>query len=298
MANKIRIMEIERFATHDGDGIRSTVFLKGCPLHCPWCANPESQEYRRQILHDQSKCTLCKECEKNSNGIIHFEEDKMIIDQNRAEECEKAIYECMYDAIYYDSEDVEIKEILKTVQKDNHYYINSNGGITLSGGEPFYNFDNLKLLLENLSDKYNIAVETTGYTSLDNIKKVNKYIDTYLFDIKHLDIDIFNKIVGGDLKVILENFQYLARFYPEKMVVRVPVIYDFNEDIVEDIIKYVSETKINEVHLLPFHNYGKKKYKNLKMTYDYEDYKSMPLEALNKYIKIGEKYNIKVVVGG
>jgi pyruvate formate lyase activating enzyme len=298
MDNKIRIMEIERFATHDGDGIRSTVFMKGCPLHCPWCANPESQEYKIQILYDKSKCKFCKKCVDLSNGVISFEGDKITIDQNRAEECKEAVYECMDDAIYFDSEDVELKEILHTLSKDNQYYINSNGGITISGGEPFYKFDDFKLLLENISGKYNIAVETTGYTSLENIKEVNKYIDTYLYDIKHLDVKKFNEVVGGDLNIILENFQYLADNYPEKMVVRVPVIYDFNEDVIEDIIEYVSKTKINEIHLLPFHNFGKKKYEKLQLDYKYRDYKSMPLQLLNKYIEIGKKYNIKVVVGG
>jgi len=298
MANKIRIMEIERFATHDGEGIRSTVFMKGCPLHCPWCANPESQNYQRQVMYNKQKCVLCKNCEKASHQIIHFEKDKIVIDQSRAEECQNAIEQCLHDAIYYDSYDAEIREILREIAKDNDYYINSNGGVTISGGEPFYKFESLKLLLENLADKYNIAIETTGYTSLDNIKSVNQYIDTYLFDIKHLDVKKFNKIVGGDLEVILANFQYLADKNPEKMVVRVPVIYDFNDDYVEKIIEYVSKTKVKKIHLLPFHNYGKTKYERLMMDYKYGNYKSMPLEALNKYIEIGKKYGVQVLIGG
>lgn len=297
----IKIFNIEKFATHDGPGIRTTLFFKGCPLHCPWCANPESWSLKPTMMYDQRKCVKCKNCVLSclNNAITFY--DKFEIDTSKCKQCQKCVQSCFHQAIKFVGEDMSINDIVEEVLKDKDYYDNSHGGITLSGGEPFVQFDEMfKLVQELKKHNLHIAVETTGHYELKYLKQVLPYIDLFLFDIKHINKERLKKIVGGDLNLILNNLQYLSKKCPEKVIVRVPVIPQFNysKETLYDIIDYVKKLGIKEINLLPYHSLGENKWEQINKDYLLKDLKMMDKSVLEEYVQYGKSQNINVKIGG
>ena len=199
----IRISNIEKFATHDGPGIRTTVFLKGCPLHCPWCANPETWKMEPVLMHDKRKCVECKTCmgvcpQQAISFPFKWDIDKCIY-------CKKCEEYCLQDAISFVGNDMEIDEVIKEILKDKDYFDQSNGGVTISGGEPFMQFDAFLELIKQCKDNgLHVAVETTGNYSLDTLKKALPYVDLFLMDLKHLDAQKLKDITGGKFRIDIE----------------------------------------------------------------------------------------------
>ena len=293
----IRISNIEKFATHDGPGIRTTVFLKGCFLHCPWCANPETWKSEPVLMHDAKKCVECKTCmHVCEQGAISFpfqwDVDKCIY-------CKKCENYCLQDAISFAGKDMEINEVIKEVLKDKDYFDQSNGGITISGGEPFMQLDAfLELIKQCKNNGLHVAVETTGNYCLDTLKEALPYIDLFLMDLKHLDAQKLKDITGGNLDLILNNFKYLAQHCPNKVIVRMPVIPRFNDDICEDVIRFCANLKLSEVNLLPFHTMGKSKWNQLNKEFMYDKDKMMDRNDLTPYIDVGKQLGVYVKIGG
>lgn len=297
-----RVMDIERFALHDGPGIRTVVFMQGCPLFCPWCANPESQMIKKQLMHIQSKCTKCKTCLNNCHkSAINFIDDKIIFNRDSCGECEICGGVCPNNAIHFSGKIKGINEIIDEVMKDKEYYDDSNGGMTISGGEPFVQYDDfLQLLKEGKKRGLNIAVETTGNVDINKIIEAEPYIDLFLFDIKHSEKKKLEEVTGGDLDKIIKNLEYIASKNPNKIIIRVPVIPTFNyeDKTINEIIDLACKYKIKELHLLPFHTLGKNKYDQIGKKYTFADVKMLNKEELKKYIDIGENKGLKIVIGG
>ncbi len=295
----IKVSNIERFATHDGPGIRTTIFLKGCPLHCPWCANPETWTLDTILMHDEKKCVRCHCCQKVcEKRAIDFDPD-FKINRNLCDGCQKCMDVCIPEAISFSGKEMTIDEILEEISKDDAYYKNSNGGITLSGGEPLFQFEEVFKLIQILKEKgYHIAIETTGMYNLNVLKKVEPYIDLFLHDIKHLNKEKLESITGASKEIIFNNLDYLSKTCKEKVIIRTPVIPGFNEEIVKDIILYAKEKGFKEVNLLPYHSLGKNKWHNLKKDYVYENEKMMDKSHLSSYTELGKELNICVKIGG
>lgn len=293
----IRISNIEKFATHDGPGIRTTVFLKGCFLHCPWCANPETWKSEPVLMHDAKKCVECKTCmHVCERGAISF---PFQWDMDKCIYCKKCENYCLQDAISFAGKDMEINEVIKEVLKDKDYFDQSNGGITISGGEPFMQLDAfLELIKECKNNGLHVAVETTGNYCLDTLKEALPYIDLFLMDLKHLDAQKLKDITGGNLDLILNNFKYLAQHCPNKVIVRMPVIPRFNDDICEDVIRFCANLKLSEVNLLPFHTMGKSKWNQLNKEFMYDKDKMMDRNDLTPYIDVGKQLGVYVKIGG
>ncbi|WP_288522639.1 glycyl-radical enzyme activating protein [uncultured Holdemanella sp.] len=293
----IRVSNIEKFATHDGPGIRTTVFLKGCPLHCPWCANPETWNMEPVLMHDERKCVECKTCmHVCSQHAISF---PFKWDMEKCIYCKKCEDACLQDAISFAGKDMEIDDVLKEILKDKDYFDQSNGGVTISGGEPFMQFDAFLELIKQCKEKgLHVAVETTGNYSLDKLKQALPYIDLFLMDLKHLDAQKLKDVTGGNLNLILNNFTYLAKNCPKKVIVRMPVIQRFNDDICEDVIKFCANLKLSEVNLLPFHTMGKSKWNQLNKEFVYDQDKMMDRNDLTPYIDIGKQLGVYVKIGG
>lgn len=293
----IRISNIEKFATHDGSGIRTTVFLKGCPLHCPWCANPETWSMEPVLMHDERKCIACKTC-------MHVCRQQAISfpfqwDMTKCMYCKKCEEYCLQDAISFAGKDMEIEDVVYEVLKDKDYYEQSNGGVTISGGEPFMQFDAfLELIKQCKANGLHVAVETTGNYSLDALKEALPYVDLFLMDLKHLDAQKLKEVTGGNLDLILNNFTYLAKNCSEKVIVRMPVIPRFNDDICEDVIKFCASLKLSEVNLLSFHTMGKNKWNQLNKEFLYDQDKMMNRNDLTPYIDIGKQLGVYVKIGG
>lgn len=293
----IRISNIEKFATHDGPGIRTTVFLKGCFLHCPWCANPETWKSEPVLMHDAKKCVECKTCmHVCERGAISF---PFQWDMDKCIYCKKCENYCLQDAISFAGKDMEINEVIKEVLKDKDYFDQSNGGITISGGEPFMQLDAfLELIKQCKNNGLHVAVETTGNYCLDTLKEALPYIDLFLMDLKHLDAQKLKDITGGNLDLILNNFKYLAQHCPNKVIVRMPVIPRFNDDICEDVIRFCANLKLSEVNLLPFHTMGKSKWNQLNKEFMHDKDKMMDRNDLTPYIDVGKQLGVYVKIGG
>ena len=211
-----RIFNIQRYSIHDGPGIRTLIFLKGCTLRCKWCANPESQSYNKEVLHFKNKCINCMRCYVSCsekaiiiNGEVKLNRDKCI-------GCSKCVDSCYFNARDISGKDISVNSLFNEVIKDKDYFISTEGGVTFSGGEPFMQKDFLKACLKKFkSEGISTSVETSGNIPFENIKESLKYIDILFFDIKHIDPIKHREFTGCDNKLILENIKKISEFVKE-----------------------------------------------------------------------------------
>ena len=298
---KATIFNIERFAIHDGPGIRTTVFFKGCPLRCPWCANPESQKKITQIKYQLNKCTACLRCVNScSNGAIAFEGERIVISGEKCKRCGNCVSNCLNNALSLVGEEVDTDEIYAEILKDKDYYEASGGGVTLSGGEVMLQWKAAGELLKKIKAAgIHTAIETCGDVPIEAFQELEEYVDLFLFDIKHIDPEKVKNVTGGDLERILQNLSYLAKRKVSEVIIRVPVIPEFNYDaaIITQIFKSAQKLKIREVHLLPYHTLGIHKYGQLGMTYQMQE-QGIPKEELQPYVSMGERMGFNVCIGG
>ena len=275
------VFNIQRFSVHDGRGIRTVVFLKGCPLHCRWCANPESQAAKPELAFSQEKCLGLQAC-----GIC-----RQLCPQSRSETGkpilagfqhadlklqEKLASDCPAQALHLYGRNMEIAEVLEQVQQDEAFYFRSGGGMTLSGGEPFYQPEfAVGLLREARKRHIHTAVETCGCTSWEILQEAAPLLNQVMFDIKLLDEDSFQYWCGragqqGMAGHILANLEHLATDFPRlPILVRTPVIPKVNDD--PDIIRAIHQAVCHypqvKYELLPYHEYGRSKYEALGRDY-------------------------------
>ena len=295
----IRVSNIQRFATHDGPGIRTTVFLKGCPLHCPWCSNPETWKYEKVIMHDERKCVRCQSCLKECDREAISFTPEFHLDYRKCNSCGKCVEVCLPDALSINGKDMTVEEIVAEAAKDIDYYRNSDGGVTLSGGEPLFQGEEVIELLRKLKGEgYHVALETTGMYEGSRLEKVLPYVDLFLFDVKHVDKKKLKEYTGGDLKDIETNLDYLSKHCADKVIARTPVIPGFNRDDVYEIIDFVKAKGIKEIDLLPYHSFGKNKWHDLQRQYAYEELKTMDKSELAEYVEYGKRNGITVKLGG
>ena len=281
----INVSNIERFAIHDGPGIRTTVFLKGCPLHCPWCANPETWSVNPVIMHQERLCEHCETCmHVCPQNAVSFKDGAYQIDRKRCTVCGTCVQNCIPGALSVNGTAMKEEEIIETVLRDKDYYEESGGGVTFSGGEPLFQKEAiLKLLKLAMNAGLHTAVETTGMYDPAHLKQCGPYIDLFLFDIKHTDAEKLYEFTGASFDLIKTNFEYLCENRPQDVIVRVPVIPGFNDDALSDIIAFAKEHHVKAVNLLPYHSLGKTKWQQLQKTYRYETEPGMKPEALKPY---------------
>ena len=238
------ISDIKRFAVHDGDGIRTTVFFKGCPLKCVWCHNPESISFKPQVAFYENKCIGCGECKKERFTVEG----------------------CLGDARVLYGKEMTIEELLPLLLEDKDFYETSGGGVTLSGGECLCQADFCAELLKELKKEgINTAVDTCGFVSKEAIDKVLPYTDTFLYDIKAIEEDVHIKCTGQSNKIILENLKHIDSL-GKNIEIRIPYVPEYNFDQIEKIAKFLKPLKnIKAVKILPYHNYAGSKYSALNM---------------------------------
>lgn len=264
---KARVFEIKRFAVHDGDGIRTTVFFKGCTLKCVWCHNPEGIGFEPQLAFYENKCTLCGECvkvcpqnaHKIENGIHIFEREKCI----SCGKCEEA---CFNSALTLYGKEMSIEELMPILLEDKDFYDTSGGGVTISGGECLCHADFCAEMLKQLKNNgIHTAVDTCGFVSREALEKVMPYTDIFLYDLKAYDEDVHIKCTGFSNKKILENLRYLDEC-SKQIEVRIPFVPGYNFEQITKIAKFMSSIKnLTKVHVLPYHNFAGTKYKALDM---------------------------------
>lgn len=283
------IFNIQKFSINDGPGIRTVVFFKGCPLHCKWCANPESQLAKIQILWDKKKCLHCHHClEICLQKAIFLKDDNIFIDTNKCTLCKQCINTCPQKALTSEGEIKTVQQVLDIVLQDEVFYEESDGGITLSGGEFLMQTQFAEELLIAAKEKnLHTCCETTGFCTPEKFQHIIQYIDYILFDLKHWDSQRHLEGTGIDNKLILTNMKY-AISTGKKVLPRIPVIPKFNDSL-EDAKKFCNilhNVGSNQCQLLPFHQFGENKYHLLNKQYAYENQPALHREDLQEYLQI------------
>lgn len=280
------IFNIQKFSIHDGPGIRTTIFLKGCPLRCKWCANPESQSANVQILWDQKKCVHCLQCVKSCmHQAISCREGEIHIDEALCQGCLNCVSTCLQSALSNEGETKEIEEIVRIALQDKDFYEESGGGITISGGEGMSQPDFLKELVKELK-KHNLhlAIETTGYIPKETFHELAPLFDLLLFDVKHYDTNRHFEGTGVHNEQIINNLKW-AFHQGLEILPRIPVIPSFNDSIQDaaGLASLLTEIGLKKVQLLPFHQFGERKYEMMHKEYAYKNVKALQKEDLTEY---------------
>lgn len=286
------VTNIQKYSIHDGDGIRTSVFFKGCPLKCKWCHNPETQSFTAQIMTNREKCTGCGSCiSACPNGAIRMENGKAVTDHKKCNGCGKCVTYCLNNIREVAGKEYTIKELVKELKKDEMFYEESGGGVTLSGGEVMcMNMDYIEKLVKELHRQgITVTIDTCGFAPYDNFKRVLPYVDTFLYDIKAMDKKVHEEFIGVDNTLILENLEKLsadnARIY-----IRIPTIKGVNADdeSMNAVIEWLMAHKIKvaQVNLLPYHNTGSSKYGRLETTYEGEMLATPSNEEMEHYVEL------------
>lgn len=268
------VSNIQRYSIHDGDGIRTTVFFKGCPLKCVWCHNPETQSFHKQILTNREKCVGCGSCEKVCpTKAISMVDGKAVTDQLKCNGCGNSVTFCLMNLREVAGTEYTVKELHKECKKDEMFYEQSGGGVTLSGGEVMVqDMDYIEKLVKRLNKRgFTVTIDTCGYAPYENFQRILPYVETFLYDIKAIDNNVHKKYIGVDNNLILDNLEKLsadgARIY-----IRIPTVKGVNADdeSMHAIIDWLLTHKINvaQVNLLPYHNTGSSKYARLEGKYE------------------------------
>ena len=297
-----QIFNIMKYAVHDGPGIRTTVFLKGCPLDCWWCHNPESQELKPQLTFFPNRCIGCMDCiAACKENAITAVDGKVVTDLEKCKNNGDCTLVCFAEARQMAGETMSVEEVVKEVSKDKIFYDESGGGVTFSGGEPLVQ---KTYLLELLKEMKKIGIHTTidtcGYASNETIKEVAELTDLFLFDLKHMNSEKHEKYTGVPNELILENLNILHSMGKD-IIIRIPIIPGFNDskEELEDMKNYISTLKnIKEVDLLSYHSIGQEKYNRIGKPYKMKDVKEPSEDEMNYAVSLMEGNGIKVKIGG
>ena len=269
------VTNIQRYSTHDGDGVRTTIFFKGCPLSCRWCHNPESQDFRKEVFFYDNKCKSCGACIPRCKEGANVMADDGHMDFQRAKcvSCGSCIDWCIYEAKELAGRDYTVEQLVKEAKKDRIFFEQSGGGVTLSGGEVMsQDIEFLEPLCRTLHrEGLSVFIDTCGFTPYEKYEKILPYVDTFLYDIKAMDPAVHKEWTGVDNGIILENLKKLSAA-GANIYIRIPTIggVNANEEFMQQVIDFLTENKIRpaQVNLLPYHNYGRNKYASLAKEYD------------------------------
>ena len=289
------IFNIQKFSINDGPGIRTVVFFKGCPLKCTWCANPESQEPRLQILWDAKKCLHCETCVRSCpTQAVTAVDGKISVDHKKcsgAGVCSErgiCIEKCPAHALKPEGQRKTVDEILNVVMQDLPFYEESGGGVTLSGGEATMQPEFAIELLRALKSKnIHTAIETTGFASPAIFRRIVEYVDLLLFDIKHWDETRHRDKTGVSNAPILLNMKF-AIDAGKDVLPRLPVIPHYNDSIddAKGFVRRLREVGATKVQLLPFHQFGENKYSMLGRDYEFSHVKALHPEDLTAFRQV------------
>ena len=259
---KATIFEIKRLAIHDGDGIRTTVFFKGCPLRCVWCHNPEGLERPAQLACYADKCVGCMECVSVCPNGAHREENGIhVLDRSLCTACGLCTDGCLGEALTLFGRETTVDELLAVLLEDREFYESSGGGITLSGGECLMQADFCAALLKACkAHGLHTAVDTCGFVSREALDKVIPYTDVFLYDLKAADEDVHIRCTGQSNRLILDNLRYLDALGKTTQI-RIPYVPGWNDDQMEKLRDILTGLKhVDEIRVLGYHNYAGSKY--------------------------------------
>ncbi|NDP20534.1 MAG: glycyl-radical enzyme activating protein [Paludibacter sp.] len=288
MIEKAIVFDIQRASLHDGPGIRTTIFMKGCPLDCLWCHNPESLSASRQLFFHYDKCTQCGDCARVCTENVHnFVEGVHTIDYDKCALCGKCVDACNFNALKISGKEMTVNDVMVEVMADVDFYNSSGGGITLSGGEPLFQYPFAKALLKRCKELgIHTCVETSGFVSPFKFKQLLPIIDILLFDYKITDSEDHKKYTGVPNQAILENLNAAYR-YGTSIILRCPVIPEINDtDWHFNAISELNEKypKLKAIELLPYHDMGNCKRISIGINETLTEVNTVLPETSNKWI--------------
>ena len=299
------IFKIERFAVHDGPGIRTVVFMKGCRLRCRWGSSPESQRMSTEMGYDADKCPHCGACVEacSVEAITASSNSRVVTDLQRCDHCGECVAICPEGARKLIGEVVTVEDVLHVVEKDSVFYHRSGGGVTLSGGEPTMQPEfATEILKGSLERGFHTAIETCGYVEWEILDKILPYLDLIYIDIKHMSSDKHQELTGVGNELILDNIKRIdeadARL---PFVVRIPVIPGVNDDAdnIRKMAEFVSRLRrVQRIELLPYHRYGLLMYRILFRDYTLQKVGVPSEEHLKDMANTIRSHHLPVQIGG
>jgi pyruvate formate lyase activating enzyme len=296
------IFDIKKYAIHDGPGIRTTIFFKGCPLRCWWCHNSEGLKLEPEITFKENRCIKgCSECiEVCQRGALSRSGQGVVIQRDKCNLCGECIQACPSEALQIIGRKMTVAEVMKEIEKEMVFYDESGGGVTFSGGEPLMQPEFLEAILKECKEKnINTALDTSGYASSEVMDKISDKVDLFLYDLKLMDEEKHKKYTGVSNKLILENLRKLAA-RGSKVAIRIPLIPGINDD--EDNINRTAELIhsleiIKNISLLPYHKAGREKYKRLNLLDKMSKTQAPSAERVKEIMKSLKHLGFSVKIG-
>ncbi|HHR6129295.1 TPA: choline TMA-lyase-activating enzyme [Providencia alcalifaciens] len=302
-----RIFNIQKYSIYDGDGIRTLIFLKGCNIRCPWCANPEGLSSQFQVMFSHDKCVGCGKCVDVCPAGIHYmttnEQGETVHRVNRSIDCigcRKCEEVCISDALDIMGKDVTVSEMMEIIMQDYDFYISSGGGVTIGGGEMSLQTDfAVELLRECKKMMINTAIETQGTTSLANYEKLAEVVDLFLFDVKHIDTVEHKNLFGIGNENVRRNLERLMEL-GANVVMRMPLVRGYNDsfDAITGAIEYAMELSkrgnLSRIDILPYHQLGRGKYDKLDMIYPIQKDPTYSAEELDQLEAFFKKFDFDI----
>ena len=286
------ITNVQKFSIHDGDGIRTSVFFKGCPLKCEWCHNPETQRFEKEMQCDKEKCVGCGTCAKVCpNGAISMENGKPEMKKDACTFCGKCVNFCPLGIREIIGREYSVKELIKELMKDQMFYEESGGGVTLSGGEVMaMDIDYILAIAKELKRQdVTLTIDTCGYVPYEKFQAILPYVNTFLYDVKVMDPKLHKKYIGVDNQLILDNLIRLAAD-GARIYIRIPTIKEVNgnEKNMKETIAFLKEHDIHpaQINLLPYHDTGSGKYSKLDMEYKGTDLHAPEKEEMESFVRL------------
>lgn len=288
MSERAIVFDIQRASLHDGPGIRTTIFLKGCPLNCLWCHNPEAIASKRQLFLHFDKCTQCGDCEKVcENDVHHFIDGKHTIDYDKCTFCGKCVEACNFNALKIIGNEMSVDEVMREIMADVDFYNNSGGGMTLSGGEPLLQLDfSMELLQRSREMGVKTCVETSGFIANEQFRKVLPWVDIFLFDYKVTGSEEHRKYTGVPNERIDENLDF-AYQYGVPIILRCIIVPGINDN--ETHFRAISD--LNEkypdllgIEILPYHTMGNSKRTSIGIGETLSHLETVPPEMAEEWI--------------
>lgn len=298
------IFDIQPYSIHDGPGIRTTIFFKGCPLHCLWCHNPESNEHQSQLMYYGAKCTGCGSCIRHCpKGAIYENNGKVATDRSLCTGCGQCSAACLYKAREVKGTLMTVDEVFDQAVADRMFFEASGGGVTVSGGEPLAQPGFVAALMKKLKTEHiHTAIETCGYASWENVKNVLANVDLVLYDLKAMDSGLHQRLTGVKNEGILSNIKAIRNELKKDVILRIPVVPGYNDsrENIEATAVFVKEAleAAPPIHLLPYHSLGDSKRESLENLEEPLDIRPPEDERMQEIKALMEKYGLSVQIGG
>lgn len=296
------VFDIKRFSIHDGPGIRTTVFFKGCPLRCAWCHNPESQNREREQIFRANRCIGCRACLATcTQTAIYWNGNGPVTDGEKCTLCGACVETCYAEAREIVGKEMTVAQVMEEIERDVAFYDQSGGGVTFSGGEPLMQPRFLLALLRACREKeMHTAVDTCGYVAPETLDPIREYVDLFLYDLKLLDAALHREFTGVSNERILANLTALSE-RGHHIVLRVPIIPGINDDpeSISQIGAFAATLpQAHPIDLLPYHHTALDKYERLERTYAFPESRAPSPERMAELARVLQELNLQVSIGG